>query len=263
MRFRPCIDIHNGAVKQIVGSTLSDKDDSAVENFIAKKRAEWYADLFRRDGLTGGHVILLNAVTSPYYEKTRAEALRALAAFPGGFGVGGGIRPETAEAFLSAGAGWVIVTSYVIEEGRFSFSRLEKMKAAVGRDHLILDLSAMGDEDGYHVMTDRWQTKTDVLLDEALLKEIAPCCAEILVHGVGVEGKRGGVDEALIAHLARICPLPVTYAGGVGSLSDLGNVRRAGGGKIDVTVGSALDLYGGSLRYEDVLASCNASVRTV
>ena len=111
MEFRPCIDIHNGKVKQIVGSSLMDNGDKARENFVSARDAVFFAKLYQRDRLKGGHVILLNPASSSYYEETKRQAIEALRAYPGGLQVGGGICPENAEEFLRAGASHVIVTS--------------------------------------------------------------------------------------------------------------------------------------------------------
>ena len=273
MRFRPCIDIHNGKVKQIVGSSLRDEDDSARENFVAERDAAWYAGLFREDGLTGGHVILLNGRESPFYEQTRAEALAALAAWPGGLQLGGGIRAENAAAFLDAGASHVIVTSYVFFDGRIDFGNLEKLEKEVGRERLVLDLSCRrrdrgtaeagevrepgevreAGDDRLYICTDRWQKFTETALDAALLSELAPHCAEFLVHAIAAEGKGSGIDGGLAAILAG-SPIPVTYAGGIHSFADIEELGRLGRGRVDYTVGSALDLYGGTLAYRELAA---------
>ena len=270
MRLRPCIDIHNGAVKQIIGSTLSDAADSASENFVADKDAAYYASLFREDDLPGGHVIGLNARTSPFFEATKRQMLSALAAYPGGLMAGGGIRPENAEEYLCAGASHVIVTSYVFFDGQISYPRLEEMVSAVGREHLCLDLScrrtipeartSMSADPGtdasvrsaYYVATDRWQKLTSVQVTPQLLKEMSAFCGEILVHAVNAEGKQAGVDRQLLAILAE-SPVPITYAGGVGKMEDLEEIRRIGKDRVDVTIGSALSVYGGKLPYEDVV----------
>lgn len=263
MRFRPCIDIHNGCVKQIVGSSLRDEGDLAAENFVADKSAAWYAALFRRDGLAGGHVIMLNGRDSAHFQGTEAAALEALAAWPGGLQLGGGITADNAGRYLEAGAERVIVTSYVFRGGRIDYAHLDALVRAVGRDRLVLDLSCrqreedvsrMGEEAPYYIMTDRWQVYTDTALTPSLMEELSAACGEFLVHGISAEGKRGGPDRGLLSLLSR-CALreavrPITYAGGIRTLADLDLVEEAGGGRLDCTVGSALDLYGGSLPYE-------------
>lgn len=253
MRFRPCIDIHNGKVKQIIGGTLCDRGDSAAENFVSGKSAADYARMYAADRLAGGHVILLNPVTSPFYETTREQALSALQAAPGLLQIGGGMTPETAGVFLEAGADRVIVTSYVFRGGVIDYEALERMVRAVGKRRLVLDLSARRRDGVSYVVTDRWQKFTNEALDVALLQTLSAFCSEFLVHAVDVEGSRSGPDEELLATLGRYAALPqalpVTYAGGIGSLEDIQLIERAGSGLVDFTVGSALDLFGGAIPY--------------
>ncbi|MCR5426913.1 MAG: phosphoribosylformimino-5-aminoimidazole carboxamide ribotide isomerase [Lachnospiraceae bacterium] len=256
MEFRPCIDIHNGAVKQIVGSSLRDAADQASENFVSEKGAEYYASLFRAEGLKGGHIILLNAKDSPYYEATREQAMRALRAYPGGMQIGGGIEPVHAGEYLAAGASHVIVTSYVFRDGRLDRERLGEMVRAVGREHLVLDLSCRKKEDGYVIVTDRWQKETKTYVNQKLLSELADSCDEFLIHAVDVEGKNNGIEQELAEELSEWKGCPITYAGGVHSMEDLEILKRVGQGRIHVTVGSALDLYGGSLSFRAVLDFC-------
>ena len=254
MKFRPCIDIHNGKVKQIVGSSLKDEGDRAVENYVSERGASYYAGLFREHNLTGGHVILLNHKGSPYFEATRSEALSALSAWPGGLQVGGGITDENAAFFLRAGASHVIVTSYVFSDGKINYENLMRLVNAAGREHIVLDLSCRkkpGD-DRYYIMTDRWQRYTETPLDGALMEHLAGFCDEFLVHAVAGEGKSGGIDGELAALLAG-APVPVTYAGGIRSMEDIRELERLGRGKVDYTVGSALDLYGGTLEFEGLV----------
>lgn len=258
MRFRPCIDIHNGKVKQIVGSSLRDQGDSARENFVAGADASWYAELFRRDHLTGGHVILLNSRTSPYYESTKAQALGALHAYPGGLQIGGGIRADNAGEMIDAGASHVIVTSYVFFDGMISMENLRKLEQAVGKEHMVLDLSCSRKDGRFYIMTDRWQKYTDTPLDADLMRTLASHADEFLIHAIDAEGKRQGVDEDLMKLLASSVPdgFPVTYAGGIRGFDDIREIERKGYGRIDFTIGSALDLYGGSLPYRDVVRYC-------
>ncbi len=252
MRFRPCIDIHNGCVKQIVGSTLKDEGDEARENFVAQADAAAFAEKYASDGLAGGHVIMLNAAASPMYDATKAQALGALKAAPGTLQIGGGITPENASLFLQAGATHVIVTSYVFSEGRFHEDHLRDMILAVGKEHLVLDLSCRRVGDAYRIVTDRWQHFTDVTLDERTLDLLADSCDEFLVHAVDVEGKAKGPEEPLVRLLGSWGRIPVTYAGGISSYADIDIIRRAGDGRLDYTIGSALDLFGGALAYERV-----------
>lgn len=261
MHFRPCIDIHNGKVKQIVGGSLQDQGDLARENFVSEKDAGFYADFYEQAGLHGGHIIMLNPPGSPYYEATRAQALQALDRQPGRWQIGGGIRTENASEFLDAGASHVIVTSYVFREGQIYYENLEKLEREVGREHLVLDLScrekreAAGKE-AYYIVTDRWQRFTDVQLEPEVLDELAGHCAEFLIHAADVEGKAQGIEQKLVSMLGAWQGIPVTYAGGVGSYKDLELLKSLGKDRLDVTVGSALDLFGGNLSFPQVLKLC-------
>lgn len=246
--FRPCIDLHEGRVKQIVGGSLSDLGEGLRTNFISDRPADWFADLYRRDGLRGGHVILLGPGND-------AAARAALAAYPGGLQLGGGVNDENARAWLEAGASHVIVTSWVFRGGQVDQQRLEQLVREVGRERLVLDLSCRLREGEYVVVTDRWQKFTTRMLSRATLEELGRSCAEFLIHAVDVEGLCQGIDEALVARLADWSPLPVTYAGGARSLADLETVTRLGRGRVDLTIGSALDLFGGTgVRYADCVA---------
>lgn len=256
MEFRPCIDIHNGKVKQIVGGSLKDQGDSARENFVAKQDAAFYAELYRKAGIRGGHIILLNGADSAYYEATRQQALAALRAYPGGLQVGGGIHTGNARSYLEAGASQVIVTSYVFHDGRVDYERLKELTAAVGRERLVLDLSCRKIEGQYRIVTDRWQKATREVLTRGLLDRLADSCCEFLIHAVDVEGKARGIEEELAALLGEWGKLPVTYAGGVHSYEDLYLLKELGRNRLHVTVGSALDLFGGSLQWEKVLEIC-------
>lgn len=260
MEFRPCIDIHNGKVKQIVGGTLKDQGDMAAENFVSEQDAPFYAKLYQSYRIRGGHIILLNGKDSPHYEATKLQALAALQVYPGGMQVGGGITAENAHEFLRAGASHVIVTSYVFRDGKVDYERLEKLVQAVGKEHLVLDLSCRRKEDGYSIVTDRWQKFTDVKLSEKVLDELSGCCDEFLVHAVDAEGKAQGIERELADMLGRWQGIPVTYAGGVGSFADLQELKKLGRDHIDVTIGSALDLFGGSMPYREVLRVCAANL---
>lgn len=250
MRFRPCIDIHNGKVKQIVGGSLSDKGDKAMTNFSSEQDASFYANMYREDRLKGGHVILLNAKSSDYYEATRAQALLALRAYPGGLQIGGGITAENAAEYLEAGASHVIVTSYVFQDGAFNQDNLNRLLAAVGKKHVVLDLSCRKQEADYYIVTDRWQKFTEVKLTKEVLDEFSRQCDEFLVHGVDVEGKSSGVEEELVKMLGAWDGIPITYAGGIGSMEELARFQEIGGGRLDFTIGSALDLFGGTIPYQ-------------
>ena len=253
MEFRPCIDIHNGKVKQIVGSSLTDSDNKATENFVADSNASFFACLYKKHNLKGGHIILLNPVGSEYYEATKAQALDALKAFPGGMQLGGGITPDTAKEFLDAGATHVIVTSYVFKDGMIKYDNLKAISDAVGKERLVLDLSCKKTADGYKVVTDRWQKMSDVTVDLKLLESLSDYCDEYLVHAVDVEGKNSGIEEDLVRMLAKYDGKPITYAGGVHSYEDIKLLKTLGKDKINMTIGSALDLFGGSLSFEEVL----------
>jgi len=244
--FRPCIDLHEGKVKQIVGGTLG--DSGLKTNFVSDRGAAWYADLYRRDDLRGGHIIMLG-------QGNEAAAREALAAFPGGMHVGGGINSENAQSWLDAGASHVIVTSWIFRDGRLDRARLAELVASVGKEHLVLDLSCRKRGDEYVVMMDRWQTYTDLLVNAETLRDLSKSCAEFLVHAVDVEGLCRGIDGELVEKLAEWSPIPVTYAGGASSLSDLEETTRLGKGRVDLTIGSALDIFGGSgVKYTDVVA---------
>ena len=252
MKFRPCIDIHNGKVKQIVGGSLRDEGDQAGTNFASELDAAWYARLYCRDQLKGGHIIILNPASSPYYEASRNQALSALGAYPGGMQLGGGVTAENAGEYLEAGASHVIVTSYVFRNGRIDWERLERLVHTVGREHLVLDLSCRKKENAYRIVTDRWQHFTEEELTEALLDSLADHCDEFLIHGVDVEGKRSGCELDLIRLLSAWGRKPITYAGGIGSLEELAAFESLSQGKIDFTIGSALDLFGGTIPYEQI-----------
>lgn len=253
MKFRPCIDIHNGKVKQIVGGSLKDEGDMAQTNFTSEQDAAWYAEKYKQDGLKGGHIILLNSRDSEYFEATKAQALLALSAYPGGMQIGGGITAGNAEEYLDAGASHVIVTSYVFHNGGVDRERLKRLKEVVGKKRIVLDLSCRKKEEDYYIVTDRWQSFTREVLSPALLDEMAQYCDEFLVHGVDVEGKASGVEVPLVELLGQWDGIPVTYAGGIGSLKDLERFKELGRDKLDFTIGSALDLFGGAIPYEMLL----------
>ena len=249
MKFRPCIDIHNGKVKQIVGGSLLDQGDQAVENFAADQEADYFANLYKKDGLKGGHVILLNPLTSEYYPETKRQALKALQTYQDGLQIGGGITAENAEEYMKAGASHVIVTSSVFKNGEIYWDNLQNLCDTVGKEHVVLDLSCRKKDEKYYIVTDRWQTFTNVELNTDILEKLSGYCDEFLVHGVDVEGKASGIEEELIKILEQ-AEIPVTYAGGIGSLDDLERIRKIGNGKIDFTIGSALDLFGGKIPYD-------------
>jgi phosphoribosylformimino-5-aminoimidazole carboxamide ribotide isomerase len=263
--FRPCIDLHAGKVKQIVGGTLGAAGPRT--NFVSDHPAAWFAELYKRDGLKGGHVIMLGPGNT-------TEARAALAAFPGGLQIGGGINGQNARGWLDAGASHVIVTSWVFRAGRVDWDRLGQLVKTIGKEKLVLDLSCRKKVESresrvegqkraeslnsqlstlnYFVVTDRWQKFTDTAITAETLKQLAGSCAEFLVHAVDVEGLCRGIDRELVKKLGQWTSLPTTYAGGANSLADLEEVTRLGGGKIDLTIGSALDIFGGTgVKYEN------------
>ena len=252
MRFRPCIDIHNGKVKQIVGGSLTDQKDQAKENYVAEQDSTFFANLYQKKDLKGGHIILLNPVTSPYYEATKEQAVMALKAYPKGMQIGGGITRENAAFFLEQGAQKVIVTSFVFREGEINYKNLEAMVQEVGKEHLVLDLSCRKKEGEYYIVTERWQKYTNVILKEESLDFFADFCSEFLIHAVDVEGKAAGIEKEVAALLGNWGRCEATYAGGIHSYEDLEQLRTLGKGKIDFTVGSALDLFGGNLEFERI-----------
>ncbi|KZX59038.1 phosphoribosylformimino-5-aminoimidazole carboxamide ribotide isomerase [Halioglobus sp. HI00S01] len=235
-RFRPCIDLHQGQVKQIVGGSLN--DDGADTNFVSQHDAAHYAGLYREQNLMGGHVIALGP-------GNQEQALLALDTWPGGLQFGGGVTAGNAASYLTAGASHVIVTSYLFENGQLSPARLDNILRETGRQHLVLDLSCRRTDSGWHIATDRWQTVTDTPVDAGTLRELGQYCDEFLVHAADVEGLQDGIDEELVTLLGNHCPVPVTYAGGARNLSDLERVQALSGGNVDLTIGSALDIFGG------------------
>ena len=228
MKFRPCIDIHNGKVKQIVGGSLLDKGDYAQDNFVSEKDGDFYAKLYKDAGLEGGHIILLNPVGSQYYEEDVRQACLALSTYPGGLQIGGGMTAENAAFFLKQGASHIIVTSYVFKDGKINYENLEKIVAVTGKEHLVLDLSCRKKGEDYYIVTDRWQKFTDVKLTEDVLSELADYCDEFLVHAVDVEGKAGGIEEDIAALLGNWDGISATYAGGVSSFEDLRKLKELG-----------------------------------
>ena len=254
MRFRPCIDIHNGKVKQIVGGSLRDEGDQAKENFVSTQDAAFFAEMYQKDRISGGHVILLNAKDSPFYEKTKEQAMLALRTYPGGLQVGGGITDENAKDFLEAGASHVIVTSFVFKNGVFYRENLEKLLRTVGKEHLVLDLSCRKKDGAYYIVTDRWKKFTEERVTVELLDRLYQYADEFLIHAVDVEGKASGIERELVELLGSWNRIPVTYAGGIGSFQNLEELAEWGQHHLNYTIGSALDLFGGTMKFEDVLA---------
>lgn len=262
MNFRPCIDIHNGKVKQIIGGSLLDNNNQADENFISQQDASFYAELYKKNGIKGGHIIILNPSSSEYYEEDKRQARLALHCYRQGLQVGGGITADNAKEFLDMGASHVIVTSYVFKDGKINFDNLNQIVNAVGKDRLVLDLSCRKKDGEYYIVTDRWQKFTEVKVTESTLNLLADYCDEFMIHAVDVEGKASGIDNVLVSMLGKWSGIPITYAGGVGSFEDIDLIKKLGQNKIDVTVGSALDLFGGNMKFEEVLNRCKSNNRS-
>ena len=248
-QFRPCIDLHQGKVKQIVGGSLN--DEGARTNFVSPFDAAYYAELYRNHNLTGGHVIALGG-------GNEEQVLKALQAWPGGLQFGGGVTPENAARYLDAGASHVIVTSYLFANDQLCFDRLEAIKAVTGTERLVLDLSCRRTQQGWNIATNRWQTVTDTRVDAETLYKLSKHCAEFLIHAADVEGLQAGIDEDLVRALGQYSPIPVTYAGGARSLEDLELVDTLSNGRVDLTIGSALDIFGGEGITLDNCISWNA-----
>ena len=253
MQFRPCIDIHNGKVKQIVGGSLKDTENKAKENFVSVQDASFYANMYKKSKITGGHIILLNKAGTQYYEEDVQQAKLALEAYPGGLQIGGGICGDNAKEFLQYGASHVIVTSYVFSDGRINYDRLKELVSIVGKEHLVLDLSCRKKENQYYIVTDRWQKFTDEVISKETIEKLQEYADEFLIHAVDVEGKANGIEKELVSLLSEYGDIPITYAGGVGSYDDIELLRELSGGKLNVTIGSALDLFGGSLEYDRII----------
>lgn len=236
-KFRPCIDLHEGKVKQIVGGSLNDQ--GADTNFISDYNSAHYAKLYKDHNLTGGHVIALGP-------NNQEAVLEALAQWPNGLQFGGGVNVDNAADYIKAGASHVIVTSALFENNEFSFSKLEEIKNAVGKEHLILDLSCRKTSTGWNIATNRWQTITNTQITADTLSELSSHCAEFLIHAADVEGLQAGIDKELVTFLGEHATIPVTYAGGARSLKDLKEVHALSNGKVDLTIGSALDIFGGN-----------------
>jgi len=240
-QFRPCIDLHDGLVKQVIGGTFAEEDgESAIENFVSERGSRYYAQMYRDDNLTGGHVIMLGS-------GNEESATLALKEYPHGLQLGGGITPQNAAHWLDCGASHVIVTSYIFEEIFFSDERLSALVKSVGKDRLVIDLSCRVCSDGgWKVAKDRWQTMTDLPINHETLDKLSDSCAEFLIHAADVEGKCEGIDAELVKLLGSWGKIPLTYAGGVRSIQDLHKIDELSSGCLDVTVGSALDIFGGT-----------------
>ncbi|NLK61955.1 MAG: phosphoribosylformimino-5-aminoimidazole carboxamide ribotide isomerase [Fusobacteria bacterium] len=244
--FRPCIDIHNGKVKQIVGGTLNDSGDGLVENYVSEKEPAYYANLFKKDNLKGGHVIMLG-------EGNKDAAVNALSAYPNGLQIGGGINSNNAMFYLDNGASHVIVTSYVFQDGKINFDNLKKLVHTVKKDNLVLDLSCRIRDGKYYVVTDRWQKFTDFYLNKENISMLSEFCDEFLIHAVDVEGKKQGFDVNLVHNLLEWSDISFTYAGGIKSYDDINLLNNIGNKNLHYTIGSSLDIFGGELSYNEVV----------
>lgn len=244
MEFRPCIDLHEGKVKQIVGGSLN--DEGAVENFVSEKDAAYYATLYKSNGLKGGHVIALG-------KGNDEEIQKALTAYPSGLQVGGGIDAENAGRYIQMGASHVIVTSYIFKDGIFNEEHLHKMVDAVGKKRLVIDLSCRKKDGRYYVVTNRWQQFSQFEVNQENMTYLSQYCDELLVHAVDVEGLRQGINEELITLLSQCHKITCTYAGGIASIDDIDRIKKVGHDRINYTIGSALDLFGGTIPFQEVL----------
>jgi len=243
VEFRPCIDLHDGKVKQIVGETLN---TNLVENFVSSHSSSYYAELFKRDGLRGGHVIMLG----PNNEEAAKEALTAYA---GGLQVGGGINADNAQQYIDAGASHVIVTSYIFKDGKLNWDNLQSIVEKVGKERLVIDLSCKARDGRWYVVTNQWKQFSDFEVNAANITELEQYCDELLVHAVDVEGKQSGIQQSLVRDLTEWTTIATTYAGGARSFEDIELFHAISKGKLGLTIGSALSIFGGSLPYEQVL----------
>lgn len=250
MRFRPCIDLHQGKVKQIVGETLTQDNQNVVENFVSELDSSHYAKMYQKDQLQGGHIIMLGA-------GNEVAATQALQAYPGGMQIGGGITADNATSYLEKGASHVIVTSYVFRNGELNMPNLQAIVAAVGKENLVIDLSCKERDGKWFVVTNQWTTFSDFEVNPANIRELEQYCSEFLVHAVDVEGKQSGIQRTLASQLAQWVSIPTTYAGGARSIADLDTFKSLTNGTIDITIGSALDIFGGTLPYKEVVDYCN------
>lgn len=253
MEFRPCIDIHNGKVKQIVGGTLKDNGNLANENFVSLQDAAYYAEFYKKNNLKGGHIILLNPISSDFYEATKNQAIKALNTYPGGMQIGGGITADNASEYISEGASHIIVTSYVFKNGHIEYNNLKNLVSKVGKDKIVLDLSCRKKDGRYYIVTDRWQKYTNQILSHDILDELSSYCDEFLIHAVDVEGKADGIEEEVVSFLGNWNKIPITYAGGIHNYNDINKLKLLGGNKINATIGSALELFGGTMKWEEVI----------
>ncbi|WP_079914631.1 phosphoribosylformimino-5-aminoimidazole carboxamide ribotide isomerase [Paenibacillus sp. 32352] len=250
MKFRPCIDLHQGKVKQIVGETLNAGQQGVVENFVSEYDSAYYAEMFKQDRLLGGHVIMLGG-------GNEEAAVKALRQYEGGLQIGGGITSDNAAYYLEQGASHVIVTSYIFRDGELNTGNLNSIVSEVGKDRLVIDLSCKEKDGKWYVVTNQWKTFSNFEVSPDNIRYLEQFCDEFLVHAVDVEGKQSGIQQSLVRHLAECVSIPTTYAGGARSMEDMELFRSLCDGKLDLTIGSALDIFGGKLSYKDVVAYSN------
>lgn len=248
MKFRPCIDLHGGKVKQIVGGTYN--ETGAKENFVSEKGSDYYAKLYMDSGLTGGHLISIG-------KGNDLEIAKALNSYPNGLQIGGGVTLDNAMDYINQGATHVIVTSFIFSNGLFKFENLKAISELVGKDKLVVDLSCRKKDDKYYVVTDRWEKFTEFELNQENIDLLINYCDEFLIHAVDVEGKCNGINEELVKLMSELVTIPCTYAGGIHSIEDIELIETIGSGKIDFTVGSAVDVFGGHLSYETLVKEFN------
>ncbi|MBT3539096.1 phosphoribosylformimino-5-aminoimidazole carboxamide ribotide isomerase [bacterium] len=247
MQFRPCIDILNGKVTQIVGETLA-TNSLVAENFVTNKNAAYFADLYKKNNLAGGHIIMLDKT-----EKTKSQTIEALKTFPQDFQVGGNINSDNAQEFINAGASHIIVTSYIFKDNKLSPLRLQRLMSAVKKEKIVLDLSCRKKNNEYYVVTNRWQIFSNFKVTSKNLETLSNYCDEFLIHGVDSEGKLQGVEIDLLNILKDFTGIPITYAGGIRDMNDIEKIKQTGNGYINFSVGTALDIFGGELNYNKVI----------
>ena len=227
-------------VKQIVGGSLSDTDQEQLQtNFIAEHDSAWFAEQYKQDQLYGGHIIKLGPGNDE-------AARRALSAWPDGMHLGDGINADNAKSWLDAGAEKVIVTSFLFDGDHLNVHKLQALSNLVGKEQLVVDLSCRRRNDSWVVATNRWQTYTDFAINPENLEAVAAYCSELLIHAADVEGKCQGIDQELVQFLGQHISIPCTYAGGARNIDDLKSVQSLSNGCIDLTFGSALDIFGGN-----------------
>ncbi|KAI8071225.1 Phosphoribosylformimino-5-aminoimidazole carboxamide ribotide isomerase [Gongronella butleri] len=248
-RFNGCVDLHHGQVKQIVGGSLNDSTpDTLRTNFVSKESPSFYAKLYEQNDVTRSHVIKLGPGNDD-------AAKAALHAWPNHLQVGGGITIDNAEEWLAAGASKVIVTSYLFPGAQFSLKRLQDLSQKIGKERLVVDISCRRQGSQWIVAMNKWQTLTDMTVTKETLEMLSKYCSEFLIHAADVEGLCNGIDEELVEYLGKFVTIPTTYAGGGRYVSDLALVDKLSQGKVDLTFGSALDIFGGSsVKFDDCVA---------